>query len=154
MQNIETDMTSPDPDLSGVSQEAIEAIVKEYVDANRESLRGPPGRSGTDGEDGEDGEDDEPGPPGPRGATGGEGSQGPQGEQAPLGADGADGVAGPRGATGEQGPHGLDGAQGPPDDTAPPESSGGFPWLPLQIAAGVLLGASLVFGAWSYLRRR
>ena len=91
MQNIETDMTSPDPDLSGVSQEAIEAIVKEYVDANRESLRGPPGRSGTDGTDGEN---DEPGPPGPRGATGGEGSQGPQGEQ------GLHGVAGPRGATG------------------------------------------------------
>ncbi len=151
MQNIETDMTSPDPDLSGVSQEAIEAIVKEYVDANRESLRGPPGRSGTDGEDGED---DEPGPPGPRGATGGEGSQGPQGEQDPLGADGADGVAGPRGATGEQGPHGLDGAQGPPDDTAPPEPGGGFPWLPLQIAAAVLLVLSFAFGAWSYLRRR
>ena len=82
------------------------------------------------------------GPPGPRGATGGLSPQGPQGEEGPAGADG---VAEPRGATG---------AQGPPDDTAPPESDGGFPWLPLQIAAGVLLAVSLAFGAWSYLRRR
>ena len=35
----------------------------------------------------------------------------------------------------------------------PPEPKDGFPWLPLQIAAGVLLAAILAFGAWPRLRR-
>ena len=48
---------------------------------------------------------------------------------------------------GEQGPKG---AQHPPPS---PEPEGGFPWLPLQIAAAVLLAAVLAFGAWSYLQR-
>ena len=119
-QDIETDTAAPTPGIS-VTQEEIEAIVEAYIDANRASLRGAPGRNGTDGtngtngsdgSNGSDGDQGAAGPPGPRGATGGQGPQGPQGEVGAAGANGANGVAGPRGQTGNAGAQGPEGAQG------------------------------------------
>jgi len=48
-------------------------------------------------------------------------------------------------------PQGIQGPKGAQHPPPPSKSDGGFPWLPLQIAAAVLLAAILAFGAWSYL---
>ena len=136
--DIEADTGTLDPSGAEGNVAELEAVLREYVDDQRAELRGPqgpPGRAGTEGADDGDGVAE---PAGPRGATGGLGPQGPTA---------TDSVAEPRGQMGEQGPKG---AQHPPPS---PEPDGGFPWLPLQIAAAVLLAAILAFGAWSYLQR-
>ena len=89
----------------------VSVELKNYVNENVETFKGPKGDEGKQGQRG---------PQGVKGDTGEQGIQGPQGIQGERGLRGEQGPQGPRGMTGpkgDKGDNGLDGARGPKGDT-------------------------------------
>src|SRR5699024_2266241 len=87
--------------LGDDSKEDVSVELKNYVNDNAETFKGPKGDKGDQGPRG---------PQGVKGDTGEQGLQGPRGLQ---------GMQGERGLRGEQGPKGEQGIQGPKGETGP-----------------------------------
>lgn len=83
--------------------------MKQYINENKEELRGEQGPIGPQGIPGEKGEIGERGPQGIQGEVG---PKGETGETGPKGERGIQGPQGERGQTGPQGPAGKDGTNG------------------------------------------
>ena len=84
--------------------------LKNYVNDNAETFKGPKGDEGKQGQRG---------PQGAKGDTGEQGLQGPQGIQGERGLRGEQGPQGPRGMTGAKGDTGPQGPKGDKGDTGP-----------------------------------
>lgn len=98
--------------------------VKNYIEENKEELKGADGKDGANGKDGytpikgvdyfdgKDGKDGEQGPQGEQGLKGDTGEKGEIGPQGPQGEQGPKGEQGEKGETGEPGANGIDGTNG------------------------------------------
>lgn len=93
-------------DADPVSMDDVREAVNQWMEENREELRGPQGPRG------------ERGPRGPKGERG-HGSQGPIGPMGPMGPMGPPGPQGPRGIKGDTGPEGPQGEKGDPGPEGP-----------------------------------
>ena len=81
----------------------VSVELKNYVNDNAETFKGPKGDEGKQGQRG---------PQGVKGDTGEQGVQGIQGPKGEKGTDGLNGEKGPKGDKGDQGPPGKDGIDG------------------------------------------
>lgn len=95
-----------------------------YIEENKETLKGEQGPQGIQGEKGETGATGPQGPKGDKGEQGIQGEEGPQGKQGEQGPKGDTGATGPQG---EQGPKGDTGAKGDKGDTGAKGTDGYTP---------------------------
>lgn len=95
---------------STIDPSQIGEAIRDYVNANLDTLKGERGEAGAAGEQGERGDQGERGEKGDKGDQGERGEQGLQGERGEKGDKGDQGEKGEKGEQGEQGPAGADGA--------------------------------------------
>ena len=97
----------------------VSVELKNYVNDNVETFKGPKGDEGKQGQRGPQGvkgDTGEQGLQGPRGMTGAKGATGAQGPKGDKGDKGDQGLQGERGLRGEQGPQGMRGPEGTKGD--------------------------------------